>query len=48
MQNMGGSVDHLKMHQKYPADTAQLIAECNELSDFSEADKKEFSEKVNF
>lgn len=46
MQNVKGAMDHLKMHQKYPATKAQLVAECNNLSDFSEEDKKEFMEKL--
>lgn len=46
MQNQAGAMDHLKNHQKYPATKAQLVAECNNLSDFSDADKKEFMEKL--
>lgn len=42
MQNMTGAVDHLKTHQKFPATKAQLMAECKDLSDFSEEDKMEF------
>ncbi len=42
MQNVKGAIDHFKTHQKYPATKAQLVAECNNLSDFSEEDKKEF------
>jgi hypothetical protein len=37
---------HLKDHQKYPATKAELVAECNNLSDFSAEDKKEFAEKL--
>ena len=43
MQNKGGAMDHLKNHQKYPATKADLVAECDGLSDFSKEDKKEFS-----
>ncbi len=43
---MQGSIDHLKSHQKYPASKADLVAACNNLSDFSEEDKKEFAEKL--
>lgn len=46
MQNKSGAMDHLKNHQKYPATKAELVAECDGLSDFSEEDKKEFSEKL--
>ena len=46
MQNVQGAIDHLKTHQKYPATKADLVAACNDLSDFSEEDKKEFTEKL--
>ena len=46
MQNVQGAKDHLKNHQKYPATKAELVAECDSLSDFSEEDKKEFSSKL--
>jgi len=46
MQNAQGAIDHLKTHQKYPATKADLVAECDNLSDFSEEDKKEFEEKL--
>lgn len=46
MMNMQGAMDHLKTHQQYPASKAQLVAECDSLSDFSEEDKKEFMEKL--
>lgn len=46
MMNMQGAMDHLKTHQQYPATKAQLVAECDNLSDFSEDDKKEFMEKL--
>lgn len=46
MQNTGSAKDHLKNHQKYPATKAQLVAECDGLSDFSEEDKKEFASKL--
>lgn len=47
MQNTSGAIDHLKNHQKYPATKAELVAECNNLSDFSEEDKKEFVSKLS-
>lgn len=43
MQNKASAIDHLRNHQKYPATKAELVAECDNLSHFSEADKKEFS-----
>jgi hypothetical protein len=43
MTNKTQAIEHLKTHQKYPATRAQLMAECNGLSDFSEEDKKEFA-----
>jgi hypothetical protein len=46
MQNIDGAKDHLMNHQKYPATKAELVAECDNLSDFSEEDKKEFAEKL--
>ena len=46
MQNLQGAIDHLKTHQSYPAIKADLVAECDNLSDFSEEDKKEFTEKL--
>lgn len=47
MQNVNGTIDHLKNHQKYPASKAELVAECDNLSDFSEEDKKEFTSKLS-
>lgn len=44
--NVSGAMDHLKTHLKYPATKADLVAACNNLSDFSEEDKKEFMEKL--
>ena len=46
MQNVQGTLDHLKTHQKYPATKAELLKECDGLSDFSEEDKKWFSEHL--
>ena len=46
MQNQAGAIAHLKTHQTYPATKADLVAACNNLSDFSEADKKMFSEQL--
>lgn len=46
MQNVQGAMDHLKTHQTYPATKAELVAECDNLSDFSDEDKNEFMEKL--
>ena len=46
MQDIKGAIKHLKDHQIYPANKADLIASCNELSDFSESDKKWFSKNL--
>lgn len=46
MQNKAGAIDHLKNHQKYPADRAALMAECDNLSDFSAEDKKWFADHL--
>ncbi|MBI2040281.1 DUF2795 domain-containing protein [Candidatus Microgenomates bacterium] len=46
MQNVASAIDHLKTHQTYPATKAQLVAECNNLSDFSEEDKTEFAQNL--
>lgn len=42
MENVAGSIAHLRNDQTYPASKADLAAACSGLSDFSEADKKEF------
>ena len=46
MQDKKGAIDHLKNHQKYPASKSELMAECDNLSDFSDEDKKWFSDKL--
>ena len=46
MQNVQGTIDHLKNHQQYPASKADLVASCNQLSDFSQEDKLEFTNKL--
>lgn len=43
MVNKAGAIDHLKNHQKFPTDKAKLMAECDNLSDFSPEDKAEFA-----
>lgn len=46
MDDMANAIKHLKEHQTYPADKAELVKTCNELSDFSESDKKWFEENL--
>lgn len=46
MHDMENAKMHLQEHQKYPATKAELVAQCNNLSDFSEEDKREFAEKL--
>ena len=46
MQNTEGAMEHLKAHQSYPATKADLVAACNNLSDFSEEDKREFESSL--
>lgn len=46
MQNKDGALEHLRTHITYPATKADLTAACNNLSDFSEDDKKEFSDSL--
>jgi hypothetical protein len=46
MQDANNVKQHLQEHATYPASKADLVALCNNLSDFSEDDKKEFSEKL--
>ncbi len=46
MQDDANVKMHLKEHATYPATKAELVAHCNSLSDFSEEDKKEFSDKL--
>lgn len=42
IKDMKNAKDHLKMHQKYPATYEELVKECDNLSDFSEEDKRWF------
>ena len=46
MKDVANAKKHLEEHQKYPATKAELVAECDNLSDFSEEDKKWFSETL--
>jgi len=46
MKDVANAKKHFEEHQKYPATKAELVAECDNLSDFSEEDKAWFSEKL--
>ncbi|MBI2335089.1 hypothetical protein HYU96_04830 [Candidatus Daviesbacteria bacterium] len=46
MQDQTNAMAHLREHMTYPANKAQLVAACNNLSDFSEEDKKSFAAKL--
>ena len=46
MQDKRNAIDHLKNHQKYPASKEELEMECDDLSDFSDEDKKWFKEHL--
>lgn len=46
MQNTKAAIDHLRQHQAYPATKAELVKECNELSDFSKEDKEWFMKSL--
>lgn len=46
MQDVQNAMKHLREHATYPATKAELVAHCNNLSDFSDEDKKEFAEKL--
>ena len=43
MKDTDKAVKHLREHQEYPATKAELVAACNNLSDFSKEDKEWFS-----
>lgn len=46
MNDMENAMKHLREHQTYPATKAELVAECNSLSDFAQADKMEFEKML--
>jgi len=46
MQDKENAMMHLKEHQTYPATKADLVMTCNNLSDFSDQDKKWFEENL--
>jgi len=47
MVNMEAAEDHIRNHAGgYPTTKQSLVTACNNMSDFSEEDKKEFAEKL--
>ena len=46
MQDAQNVKTHLLGHATYPATKADLVAHCNNLSDFSAEDKTEFASKL--
>lgn len=46
MNDKDNAVKHLKEHQTYPATKEELVASCNNLSDFSDEDKKWFESNL--
>lgn len=46
MKDIKNAMKHLEEHQVYPATKAELVEECNKLSDFSEKDRMWFSEHL--
>ena len=46
MNDTKNVVHHLTEHQEYPATKEEMVAECDNLSDFSEADKKWFADNL--
>lgn len=37
---------HLRTHQRYPATRAEILAECDNLSDFTDADRRWLASKL--
>ena len=46
MKDIKNAIMHLRDHQEYPATKGELVAACNELSDFSKADKQWFKDHI--
>ncbi len=46
MNDKANAIMHLRQHQKYPASKAELVAECDNLSDFSAEDKQWFKDHL--
>lgn len=46
MKDIQNAVSHLREHQEYPASKDELVETCNNLSDFSDEDKRWFEENL--
>lgn len=46
MKDVANAKKHLREHQSYPATKKDLVAECDNPSDFSEEDKKWFTKNL--
>ncbi len=46
MKDTKGAIHHLRDHQEYPATKEEMVAECDNLSDFSDEDKKWFTDNL--
>ena len=46
MQNKEAAMEHMKSHVTYPTTKADLVAACNNMSEFSDEDKKEFADTL--
>ena len=46
MKDVANVKKHLNDHQKYPATKEEMVGECDNLSEFSDEDKKWFSENL--
>jgi len=46
MKDVANAKKHFSDHQKYPATKKEMVAECDNLSDFSDEDKKWFGENL--
>ena len=47
MKDVANVKKHLNEHQKYPATKKELVAECDNLSEFSDDDRKWFEENLS-
>jgi hypothetical protein len=46
MNDVKNAIHHLEEHQQYPATKEEMVAECDNLSDFSDEDKKWFADNL--
>jgi len=46
MDDIKTVLHHIKEHQEYPATKEEMVAECDNLADFSEEDKKWFTKNL--